>query len=121
METDLGSTDIAFSRHYLKTREEGVTIGGLNTQNIVIPPDHTHTFQPSDLINDQDYEIRLCVVQRGVLEVTVGEGEDETKFGIGEGGWWRIRRGERCVVWNKHGLVGAEEVRVGVVGLVERD
>jgi hypothetical protein len=85
-------SDLAFSSAYLLGRPQGVTICGVNFNVLTIAARSEHKF------NTKNVGFRLCsVATGGRVEVKLGV----VGFGIGVGGMWRVKSGEKCVVRNK--------------------
>lgn len=101
------STDIAFSSTYLQARTLGIRISGTNFQIL-----HILSGTEKDIpISTAKESIKICSVAKGRVNVSLGS----KKFTIGEGGMWRVRCGEKCIVANQLSLHAVAVVHVCAV------
>ncbi|KAK0123912.1 hypothetical protein ONS95_008903 [Cadophora gregata] len=101
---DDGETEenIAFSSSYIQSRPLGISISGTNFQILAIGPG---TEQEELPVSTDKAALKICSVAKGRVRVLLGGGSKS--FEIGEGGMWRVRGGEKCVVAN---VVGSREI-----------
>ncbi|KAG9241228.1 hypothetical protein BJ878DRAFT_242856 [Calycina marina] len=96
--------NIAFARSYILSKPGGITLGSTSFQIIRLAAGKSHRLMRSSGES-------ICCVARGRTGVVL---QKESTFSIGEGGMWRVRGGEGCVVRN----AGEEgDVVVHVVGV----
>ncbi|KAK2623781.1 hypothetical protein QTJ16_006962 [Diplocarpon rosae] len=95
--TDEGNIEenIAFSSTYLNSYPRGILIGNTKFQVLQIVPG-TEQKLPAHASRDGK-AINICSIAKGHVKVTVGS----KTFDIGEGGVFRVRAGEKCVVINQ--------------------
>ncbi|KAG0646592.1 hypothetical protein D0Z07_7375 [Hyphodiscus hymeniophilus] len=84
--------NIAFSSTYISDRPQGVQINGANFTRLSIPPGKEHKFGVHDR-----YGLRMCSVASGSIHVALGK----LRFDIVEGGMFRIKTKEYCVIENE--------------------
>ncbi|KAH7324036.1 hypothetical protein BKA65DRAFT_481810 [Rhexocercosporidium sp. MPI-PUGE-AT-0058] len=98
---------VAFSSTYLQARPRGITISGIKFQVLNIL---SGTEQELSLLVDKE-GFKICSVAKGRVTVSLGT----KKFTIGEGGMFRVRGGEKCVVTNQLNLHAIAVVHVCAV------
>lgn len=84
--------DIAFSSTYNAVRPKGVQIADANFNIISVDAGKQHNFEA-----EIGSRLKICSIASGRVDVALGK----LDFGIGEGGMWRVKSGECCVVRNE--------------------
>ncbi len=108
----LTNLDIAFSSTYLTSRPLGISISGTKFQVLHIASGTEQELPIHTSKENQRTSIKICSVAKGRVKVSVGG----KKFAIGEGGMWRVRSGEKCVVANQ---LGSQDIAIVHVFTVE--
>jgi hypothetical protein len=93
--------DIAFSSSYISSRPTGVQIRDLAFNILSLRPGEELKFKL-----DKRYSLTICSVASGRVEVALGK----LDFGITEGGMWRIKSKEYCVIKNEREKVAVLHV-----------
>ncbi|KAI9047302.1 hypothetical protein LZ554_008750 [Drepanopeziza brunnea f. sp. 'monogermtubi'] len=98
--------NIAFSSTYLSTRPLGISISGTKFQVLAIS---SGTEQELPMHASKE-SVKICSVAKSRVQVALGG----KTFAIGEGGMWRVRAGEKCVVVNNNELGSGQGVVANV-------
>ncbi|PQE06980.1 hypothetical protein CJF30_00009390 [Rutstroemia sp. NJR-2017a BBW] len=86
--------NVAFSKNYLSDpvrSETGINVAGVNFRTLILLQGRG---QHSTIASTGQPALQICVVGRGRVTVFL----DEQRFDIGEGGMWRVKVSETCVV-----------------------
>ncbi|KAJ5050899.1 uncharacterized protein L3040_002767 [Drepanopeziza brunnea f. sp. 'multigermtubi'] len=105
--------NIAFSSTYLSTRPLGISISGTKFQVLAIGSGTEHELP----MHASKESVKICSVAKGRVQVALGG----KTFAIGEGGMWRVRAGEKCVVVNNNTHLGSGQGVVANVHICTTD